>query len=99
MNVLETQYAAHLEQEKSYGFIQWYAFEALTLKIADDCRYTPDFIVMHANGELQIHEVKGYWMDDALVKIKAAAEKFPFRFMSFSPIPKKKGGGWACRLF
>ena len=64
------------------GKILWYSFEGITLRLADRTTYTPDFVVMLANGELEMHEVKGFWTDDAKVKVKVAAEKFPFRFIA-----------------
>lgn len=94
MNKTEAKYAAELEQRRLAGLIDWYAFESVTLKLAKDTRYTPDFVVMRANSEMEFHEVKGYWEDDAKVKIKVAAEKFPFRFIAVSALPKRDGGGF-----
>lgn len=99
MNKTERAYADHLERLKWEGSILWYAFEAMTLKLADDTRYTPDFLVMAATGQLEAHEVKGFWKDDARVKIKVAAEKFPFRFIAVKVKAKKDGGGWAYEVF
>ena len=94
MNTLETQHAGTLELRKRAGEILDYWFEALTFKLADDCRYTPDFLVMLPDGELEVHEVKGHFEDDAKVKLRVAADKFPFRFLAFRKLPKKEGGGW-----
>lgn len=99
MNKTEQAYADHLEWLRRMGEVQWFAFEAMTLKLADDTRYTPDFIVMAACGQLEAHEVKGFWKDDARVKIKVAAEKFPFRFIAVKAKAKKDGGGWECEVF
>jgi hypothetical protein len=38
--------------------------------------------------------VKGFFRDDAKVKVKVAAEKFPLRFVVARERPKKLGGGW-----
>jgi hypothetical protein len=47
---------------------------------------------------LEFHETKGFWRDDALVKIRAAAEQYPwFRFLAFRKLPK--GGGWQRETF
>lgn len=95
MNKLEAQYASEvLDRLKSAGEILEYWFERFTFKIADDCRYTPDFVVQTASGEMECHETKGYWEDDAKVKIKVAADLFPFRFVAIRRLPKKDGGGW-----
>ena len=61
------------------------------------CWYTPDFMVINKDSEVEFHEVKGHkkvFMDDAKVKIKAAAMNFPFKFLVCYPKPKKLGGGW-----
>ena len=100
MNGIEAEYAAILElRKRAGGDIDWYAFEAITLKLADDTRYTPDFLVMRSDCTLECHETKARWEDDALVKIKVAADKFPFRFIAQEKIAKKYGGGWRAREF
>lgn len=100
MNKTEAAYAADvLEHRKQAGEIVDYWFERLTFKLADDCRYTPDFVVMLASGELECHETKGYWQDDAKVKIRVAASLFPFRFVAIQKQPKKDGGGWIYQEF
>lgn len=94
MNKLEAAYEQHLEERKQKGEIIWYAYEAIKLRLADKTFYTPDFAVQLANGELELHEVKGFWEDDAKVKIKVAAAQFPHRFRAMKQLPKKDGGGW-----
>lgn len=94
MNKTEAEYAEHLYSRKLAGEVLEYWFEAMTFKLADGCRYTPDFIVFLADGTLEAHEVKGFWSDDAKVKIKVAAGMFPFRFVAMTRIAKKHGGGW-----
>jgi hypothetical protein len=98
MNKWETEYSYELEARRQAGEILWWGFEAMTLRLADRTRYTPDFAVLVCNGRggeishyLQFHECKGFWRDDARVKIKVAAEMFPFRFIA---VRKRKGGGW-----
>lgn len=63
----------------------------LTLKIGDDCRFTPDFRSIDQNGRFCIWETKGYMRDDALVKLKVAARKFS-RFDFY--LVKKNGASW-----
>ncbi len=99
MNRTEAAYAARLEELKAAGEILWHSFEGLTLRLADRTRYTPDFAVMRADGLLELHEVKGFWRDDARVKIKVAAELFPFRFIAVKAKSKKAGGGWSQEVF
>ena len=52
-----------------------------------------------ADGTLELHEVKGFWRDDAKVKIKAAAQQYPFVFRAYSKRAKKDGGGWKVEEF
>lgn len=99
MNRTEAAYATTLEAARNAQEIVWYAFEGVTLKLADGCRYTPDFAVLRADGVMEMHEVKGYWTDDARVKVKVAAEKFPFVFKAVYKQPKKDGGGWRIEEF
>lgn len=88
MNRLEADYAAHLEGRAD---VVWYRFEPVKLRLADNTYYEPDFFVMLSDGELQVHEVKGHWEDDARVKIKVAAQAFPFAFVA---ITRPKGKDW-----
>lgn len=99
MNKAEAAYAARLELLRRGGEIAWYRFEGVKLRLADNTFYTPDFAVMAADGVMEMHEVKGFWTDDARVKIKVAADQYPFRFMAFKVLPKKSGGGWAREEF
>ena len=80
MNSLERWYASRLDILKNSGDVIDYWFESVKFKLADKTFYTPDFLVMMANCELEIHECKGFMLDDANVKIKVAADKFPFKF-------------------
>ena len=99
MNKTEAAYATHLEARKNAHEVIWYVFEGVTLKLADGCRYTPDFAVLMADSTIEMHEVKGYWQDDAKAKIKVAADKFPFRFIAVYKQAKKNGGGWKIEEF
>ena len=89
MNKTEAAYAKHLEALKATGQVLWYAFEPFNLRLAAKTFYAVDFGVMLANGQMECHEVKGFWTDDARVKIKVAAAKFPFQFVA---VQMKKGG-------
>lgn len=99
MNKTEAAYGQHLELLKRAGEVLWYRFEGLKLRLADNTFYTPDYAVMAANGQLECHEVKGFWQDDARVKIKVAAEQYPLRFIAVKAKPKKDGGGWEQEAF
>lgn len=95
MNKTEAAYSQYLELRKRAGEILWFAFEGLKLRLADKTFYTPDFAAMAADGVIELHEVKGYWEDDARVKIKVAAAQFPFRFIAVT----KSGSAWKEETF
>ena len=99
MNKTEAEYNAHLEVLKAAGDIVWFKFEGMKFRLADNTFYTPDFAVMLANGQLQAHEVKGRWEDDARVKIKVAASLYPIQFIAVQKRAKKNGGGWVTEEF
>jgi hypothetical protein len=99
MNKSEAAYDQHLELRERAGEIAWRRFEGVKLRLADNTFYTPDFAVMAADGVLEMHEVKGFWEDDARVKVKVAAASYPFRFFGITAKAKKLGGGWAVEEF
>lgn len=101
MNATEEAYALILKARLERGEIVWFAFEAITFGVAEQCRFTPDFVVQLPDGTIEFHEVKGWrFEDDALVKIKVAAEMFGmFTFRAFVKQSKKDGGGWKERTF
>lgn len=94
MNKTEQAYAATLDNCKSAGMLAWFKFEGVKLRLADNTFYTPDFAVMRTDGTMEMHEVKGFWTDDARVKIKVAADMYPFKFVAIKAQSKKAGGGW-----
>ncbi|HEB4989641.1 TPA: DUF1064 domain-containing protein [Klebsiella michiganensis] len=102
MNKTETAYCQHLELRKRYGEIAWFRFEGIKLRLADNCFLTVDFAVMLADGRLVMVDVKGskaVFTDDARVKMKVAADNYPFVFQVAYPKPKKLGGGWDIEEF
>lgn len=94
MNKLEAAYAQHLDMLKRAGEVLWYSYESVGLRLANKTHYYPDFMVMMADGELEIHETKGFMRDDANVKIKVAAEMYPFTFKVIRQRKKTDGGGF-----
>ena len=94
MNKTEAAYDSLLRERQGLGFIVWYKFEPSKLRLADNTFYTADFAVLANDLVLELHEVKGFWQDDARVKIKVAASLYPFRFIAVTPRAKKNGGGW-----
>lgn len=97
MNKTEERYDQHLKSLLLSGSILWYCFEGIKLRLADHTFLTIDFAVMRADGVLELRDVKGakaIVSDDARVKMKVAAEAFPFVIKFVYPIPKEQGGGW-----
>ncbi|MFK3846622.1 DUF1064 domain-containing protein [Stenotrophomonas sp. NPDC078853] len=99
MNKTEAEYEQHLKTLLHAGAITWYCFEGYKFRLADNTFYSPDFAVMLPGGMLEMHEVKGYWLDDARAKIKVAASLFPHPFVAVMRRKKKDGGGWAEERF
>lgn len=91
MNKTEEAYFRYLKSRDDVDVIE---FEKTAFRLAERCSYTPDFMVMLKDGEVQFHEVKGskaIFQDDAKVKIKVAAGMVPFRFFVAIPAKGKKG--------
>lgn len=73
-----------LDQWIHDGKIKWFAYEPFRLRLADNTTYTPDFAYLTTGGQLVFVEAKGPFMrDDANVKLKVAAEMYPFRFFLY----------------
>lgn len=99
MNKTEAAYDAYLKTMLMAGELLWYKFEGMKFRLADNTFYTPDFALMRSDGQIEIHETKGFWTDDARVKIKVAADIYPFKFVAVKVKAKKYGGGWAEEIF
>jgi hypothetical protein len=97
MNGTEEAYAELLQARTVAGDVIGWWFEAMTFKLADDTRYTPDFVVLLEDGSIECIDAKGGGPIDpkSLVKIKCAAEKFyQFKFVIEQKQAKKHGGNW-----
>lgn len=77
------------------GFL-WIGVQNVTLKLADDTRYTPDFIGVRPDG-ITAWEVKGFMRDDAHVKLKTAARQFPWIDFILVTATKVQKGNWELR--
>lgn len=95
MNRTEAAYAEHLQAELRAGRVAWFVFESVKLRLAKATHLTVDFFVLTSAGELEAHEVKGHWEEDARVKIKVAAAQYPFRFLAV----QRDGSGWKTEVF
>jgi hypothetical protein len=91
MNKTEAAYALTLEARKRSGEVADYWFEGLKLRLGKACFYTPDFVVQLADGVIELHEIKGHWEDDARVKVRVVADKYPFRLIA---VQRDGRAGW-----
>lgn len=98
MNKTEQRYEAEiLKPLLMAGEILTYRFEGLKFRLAKKTFLTPDFYVVRGDC-IEVHEVKGFWEDDARVKMKVAAELFPeFRWIAVQW--KNKREGWVTEEF
>ena len=95
---LEKKYSEHLDLLVKAGEIKAWFYEPMVLKLADDSRYRPDFLIVLPGGlerKPEIHETKGAWTKsrrDSMVRLKWAAQKygdvFTFRLIEWN------GHGW-----
>lgn len=82
MNKTEAKYADELALRQKVGEVQWWAFEPMSLKLADGASYKPDFGVLLADSTFEFVEIKGeHWREAARVRIKVATKTYwMFRF-------------------
>jgi predicted nuclease of restriction endonuclease-like RecB superfamily len=95
MNKTEAAYADNLEMKKKAGVIIDWKFESIKFRLAKKTFYTPDFMVINTNN-IEFIEVKGFWRDDARVKIKVARELFPWFVWTAVQVHR---GGWKYEEF
>ena len=92
MNKLEQSVYAHLASRPDVVHV---GYEEIRLTLGHRSQYTPDFFVVDTSGRIWIVEAKGFWRDDARVKIKVAARKFPwFDFYAITKDRKTKELQW-----
>jgi hypothetical protein len=94
MNKTEAEFAEILKVQQLSGAVRWWAFESITLRLAKDCRYTPDFMVLLADGSTEMIDVKGGGPIDAKSKVKLRVAADQFRHWRFAIEQKLKGAGW-----
>lgn len=86
MNKTERRYSEYLDSELRAQRILYWGYECMKVRLADECTWTPDFLVMDADGVITLVDTKAWWSsskkvgvtDDSLVKMKVAAEAYPF---------------------
>lgn len=76
--------AAFLREVLEPARFPWIRFEPITLTLYDGssdvrkARYTPDFLAIGLDGFIQAFEVKGQRRQAGIVRIKAAAQQYPW---------------------
>jgi len=80
MNQTEAAYAKHLNLLMAAGEVHEWWFEAMKIKVSYDTNWiTIDFMIQFPDGHIELHDVKGgATEDDAAVKMKVAADLYPF---------------------
>ena len=96
MNKTERARGIDLEAMKRAGLIAAWWYEKWTFKLADDLRYTPDFVIQKMDGALEVEEVKGFWRDDARAKVKMFVALYPFKVRAYT---KGSNGSWDVETF
>jgi len=73
------------QEEKNKRLILDFYFEQITFYLSDPApgskrvSYTPDFVVIMADGTVRIDEIKGGFIrEDSELKFKIAADRFPW---------------------
>jgi hypothetical protein len=78
---LEARYAEHLTALVRAGEVAEWWYEPFSIKLAPNTFHRPDFLVQLADGSMELHECKGFFRDDALVKSKITASMYPFPYL------------------
>ncbi|HEX7531459.1 MAG TPA: hypothetical protein VF333_09965, partial [Pyrinomonadaceae bacterium] len=93
-NKTEAEFGRILKARKRAGEFDSVTFEAVKLRIAGNCYYTPDWMTWDYEwAAIIFYEVKGsHIWDDSKVKFKAAKELHPWA--SFE-MWQKKAGNWS----
>lgn len=88
----EALYAQRLDLMQKAGEIRSWIPHPFTLKLADDARYTPDFLVWHNDNSTEIIEVKGFQRSRDVVRWKWARDRFPM--FRWSMVQRDGSRGW-----
>ena len=80
------------------GEVENWGFERIKLRLGKATWYEVDFDIVTTEAILMV-DVKGYWHEDARVKIKAAAQTFPFYLFVGATEPNGEGNGWELEYF
>jgi hypothetical protein len=98
-NKAETEFRKlFLDQRLMDGEIFQVGFNAWTVLLGPDCRYTPDWTYFDGGGRFHCVEVKGaHVWDDGKVKFRTAVQAFPMIVWTWAQ--RKQGGEWNVQYF
>lgn len=90
LNKLEMAFLLYEHDLKTNA--EFLGIQNITLRLANHCRYTPDFTVYdRATKELSCYEVKGpHFWEDAKIKLKVAARSYPWITFYLCTRPKNE---------
>lgn len=80
-----------LVPRRNAGEIDAFVYEGVKFKLGKRTFYTPDFVAFETAGDVVLYEVKGFWEEDARVKVKVAAYLYPFRFVAVTRGKAQRG--------
>jgi hypothetical protein len=103
MNKNEARYSQHLAALRQSGAIAAWTWSPFKVRLGSDWKttITPDFMVVCNDGAIELVDCKGrkgagFWAEeDALVKLKCAAEQYPW--FTWVIVWQQKNGEWARR--
>ena len=75
LNKTEKRYLARLRSDTD---VEWIGIQSVTLKLGDDCRFTPDFCYIKKARMTFVDTKGGFVREDSTIKIKTAARMFPW---------------------
>jgi hypothetical protein len=98
MNKTEQAYAALLDREIEAGAVLGWKFHPLRVRLAKNTYYEIDFLVLKADGHLEIHEIKGgFTTEKGQMKIKLCVEVMPW--IPVIKCTKQKDGTFTRQIF
>jgi hypothetical protein len=96
MTKLERSFRDTLQDAFMKALVREWRREPITLRLAGRTRYTPDFLVVMPDSDLVFVEIKGFMRDDAAVKLKVAAEMYPY--FGWLLVTRAGRHGWEVRI-
>ena len=89
MGKWEIAYSKYLDALIQNGEVKWYKNNHVRFLIGEGAWYTPDFIVVLPDNSVELHEVKGFEREAAIVRFKTAGMLYPH--FTWRMVTLKKG--------